>query len=97
MSIIASDAPTTRLRTASGVRRCWMLRSAIMITASAAPHSTSSARIGGNHGESAMPAVVAPITIVPMISARASLRSCILRPAIDPITDPAPNAPIISP
>ena len=74
-----------------------MLRSAIMITASAAPHSTSSARIGGNHGESAMPAVVAPITIVPMISARASLRSCILRPAIDPITDPAPNAPIISP
>ena len=74
-----------------------MLRSATITIASARPAIRISTSTATNQGDSATPAVVAPIRTVPANSARDSLPSFSIRPASDPITDPAPQAPISMP
>jgi len=95
--MMASEADTTRLRTASGVRRCWMPCSATIVTASPKPDMNDITRIGANHGETAIAPVESAMSAMPRNSARGSFSSVSLRPASEPSTEPAPHVPINSP
>src|SRR5512132_66790 len=86
-----SDAAINRLRTASGVRRCWMPCSATSTMASPTPESNAMTRIGAKQGDTAMAAVVTAISAVPRNSALGSRSSFRYRPANEPTTDPAPQ------